>query len=147
MVLFVFGLPGRFSEWCEAVVAGLAAHALGPTERLHADTLEQLALGAMRSSAARAVVGSHQPGGALRRALVEAGQHFIVALDDPGATLAELALERGIGLAADETPPAGDPEAWWRGLTDGERAMASGALAPYVAHGENPPLVWTADLF
>src|SRR5713226_4377120 len=100
MFLFVFGLPGRFSEWCEAVVAGLAERALGPTEQLHADTLEQLALGVMRLGVAQAVVGSHQPGGALRRALVEAGQRFVVALDDPGATLAELALEPGTGLAA-----------------------------------------------
>src|SRR5438034_4995870 len=101
MFRFVFGLPGRFSEWCEAVAARLAEQALGPTTgRLHADTLEQLALGAMRVGTTQAVVFSRQPGSVLRRALVEAGQNFIVALDDPAVALVEQTLAGGVGLPA-----------------------------------------------
>jgi cytochrome c5 len=100
MFLFVLGVPGGFAEWCEAVVARLAERALSPIERLRADTLEELALAAIRSGATRAVVASHRPGGALREALAEAGEHIVVALDDPGTALAELVLHRGVALAA-----------------------------------------------
>src|SRR5438132_10849463 len=81
MFLFVIGFPGRFTAWCDAVVAGLAERSLGPTDLMHADTLEELARNVLRSGASRAVVASRQGGGRLYRALVDIGQRFIVALD------------------------------------------------------------------
>jgi len=100
MFLFVFGLPGRFAEWCDAVTARLARRALGQSELIGADTLEQIALNVIETGASQAVVSSRQPGGLLRAALVESGRNFIVALDDPGMVLADLVLGHGIALAA-----------------------------------------------
>jgi hypothetical protein len=100
MFFFSFGLPGRFAEWCDAVAAELARRALGPTELIRANTLEELALGAMRSGASLGVVSSRQPGGRLRAALVENRRNFIVALDDPAMALAGLVLDHGVELAA-----------------------------------------------
>jgi hypothetical protein len=93
MFFFVMGLPGHFSEWCDAVAVRLAERALGPTGIIHANTLEELSLGAMRSGASRAVVASRQPGGRLRAALVENGRSFVVTTDDPRNAFAELAQE------------------------------------------------------
>lgn len=99
MFLFVFGLPGEFAEWCDRVAVALARHALGPTELIAADTLEEIALNAMQTGVSQAVVSSRAPGGKLRAALVEARQNFVVALDDPGAALVDLVVGRGVDLA------------------------------------------------
>jgi hypothetical protein len=32
MILFSIGLPGRFAEWCDAVISRLAQRALGSVE-------------------------------------------------------------------------------------------------------------------
>lgn len=100
MFFFVMGLPGHFSEWCDAVAVRLAERALGPTGFIHANTLEELSLGVMRSGASRAVVAARQPGGGLRAALVENRRNFIVALDDPLTALPDLVLDQGVELAA-----------------------------------------------
>ena len=100
MLFFVIGLPSAFAEWCDAVTAELARRALGPTESIRADTLEQIALNVIATGASQAVVSSRQPGGRLRAALVENRRNFIVALDDPGMALADLVLGHGVELAA-----------------------------------------------
>jgi hypothetical protein len=53
MIFFSVGLPGRFAEWCDAVVSRLARHALGSVEVLGANTLEELALAMIRTDASR----------------------------------------------------------------------------------------------
>ena len=89
MLYFVIGLPGRFTEWCDAATAEIARRALGPTELVRADTLEEISLGMIRTGASRAVVASRQPGGRLRSALVEASRTFLVVIEDPRTALAE----------------------------------------------------------
>ena len=89
MLYFVIGLPGRFTEWCDAVTTEIARRALGPTELVRADTLEEISLWMMRTGASRGVVASRQPGGRLRSALVEAGRTFLVVVEDPRTALAE----------------------------------------------------------
>lgn len=89
MLYFVIGLPGRFTEWCDAATAEIARRALGPTELVRADTLEEISLAMLRTGASRGVVASRQPGGRLRAALVEAGRTFLVVVEDPRTALAE----------------------------------------------------------
>src|SRR5438445_12911390 len=100
MLLFVIGLPGRFAEWCDAATAEIARRALGPTEVICADTLEEISVSMIRTGAARAVVSSRQPGGRLRSALRDAGRTFIVAVDDPRRVLVETSRRQQLGLAA-----------------------------------------------
>jgi hypothetical protein len=100
MLFFVFGLPGRFAEWCDTATAELARLAPGSTELIHADTLEQIALSVIGTGAWQTVVSSRQPGGRLCSALIENARNFVVALDDPGLALADLVLGRGVELAA-----------------------------------------------
>jgi hypothetical protein len=94
MLYFVIGLPGRFTEWCDATTVEIARHALGPTELVRADTLEEISLEMIRTGASRAVVASRQPGGRLRSALVEAGRTFLVVVEDPRTALAEAVQRR-----------------------------------------------------
>jgi hypothetical protein len=89
MLYFVIGLPGRFTEWCDSATAEIARRALGPTELVRADTLEQISLAMLCSGAPRAVVASRQPGGRLRSALAASGRTFLVVVEDPRTALAE----------------------------------------------------------
>jgi hypothetical protein len=98
MFLFVMGLPGRFSAWCDAAVAELLGRERGAAPVLPADTLEELALGVMRAELSDAVISSRRPGGLLRRALIEAGRPFAVALDDPRTVLLDLVLQQEMPL-------------------------------------------------
>jgi hypothetical protein len=41
---FVIGLPGRFTEWCDAATAEIVRRALGPTELVRADPREDLGM-------------------------------------------------------------------------------------------------------
>jgi hypothetical protein len=92
MFFFVIALPGRFGAWCDSVTARLSERVLGPTQIVHANSLEELSLRAMQLDVLRAVAASRQAGGRLRRALTEAGRNFIVAFEDPRLACAELVL-------------------------------------------------------
>jgi hypothetical protein len=213
MLFFVMGFPGRFSEWCEAVAGRFAARVSGSTGTIHANTLEELALGAMKLRTSQLVIAARQPGGSLLRALAQAGRPFILVLDDPRRALAYLITGQGVGMPIatqlvasscasvmcfHETPGALvlraerdsknwvstaatiarhlqleitdgeiadivsslgegglvlDPSKiteWWEGLDPGERAIAYGALGPYLegSAGEGlGPITWAPDLF
>ena len=99
MLYFVLGATGRFSRWCETLVAELAGGHDGPAPIISANTLAELALGALRTRASQSVVASRQPTGALRRALIAAGRRSIVTLDDPRTALLELVLRQAAGIA------------------------------------------------
>jgi hypothetical protein len=100
MLYFVIGLPGRFTEWCDAATAEIARRALGPTEFVRADTLEEISLWIIRTGASRGVVASRQPGGRLRSALVEAGRTFLVVVEEPQTALLEAAQRQSNDVAA-----------------------------------------------
>ncbi len=93
MLYFVIGLPGRFAEWCDAVVAQLARRAQGAAAVLAADTLPDLAASAIRTGTSHGVVACRRPDGRLRDALAERGRRFIIALDDPRHAVADLGGE------------------------------------------------------
>src|SRR5215472_9922311 len=100
MIFFSVGLPGRFAEWCDAVVTRLARHALGSVEVVSLNTLEELALAMIRTGASHFVVCSRQPGGGVQSALTQAGKRFIAVLDEPRIALRDLALQPGYDLIA-----------------------------------------------
>lgn len=101
MLFFVTAFPGRFGEWCAAVTKGLSERALGSSvEVIRAETLDQISSGLIGRRAAQAIVMSRQPAGLLRKSLVEADRNFVVAIDDPRSSLAQIVDEEGIELAA-----------------------------------------------
>lgn len=96
MILFSVGLPSRFGEWCEAVTARLAEHALGSVETIYADTLEQFALAVMKIESSHGIIWSRQIVGRLWAALAQADKRFIVALDDPRQAVENLVRRHGM---------------------------------------------------
>ena len=98
MIFFSVGLPGRFAEWCDAVISRLAQRVLGSVEVLSLNTLEELALVMIRTDASHFVVCSRQPGGGVQTALTQAGKRFIAVLDEPRIALRDLALRPGYDL-------------------------------------------------
>src|SRR3974390_1457925 len=100
MLYFVIGLPGRFTEWCDAATAAITRRALGPTELVRADALGEISLAMIHTGASRAVVASRQPGGRLRSALVGAGRTFLVVVEDPRTAFAEAVQRQRNDVAA-----------------------------------------------
>ena len=90
MIFFSIGLPSRFAEWCDAVAARLAERRLGPVEICPIQTLEELAVAALRTRAAHLLARCRQPVLRLQTEIVASGRPFLVALGDPGAALRDL---------------------------------------------------------
>lgn len=106
MIFFTVGLPGRFVEWCDAVIVALAASTGGsvsleawptPAEMFGFQALgaalDQLALKLIADSPDHLVMGIRQPSERLRIALVDTKAPFIVALDDPRTAAAEVHVD------------------------------------------------------
>jgi hypothetical protein len=98
MIVYSFGFPGRFAEWCDAACVRLAERAVGPADLLGADTIEEVGLAATQARSAHAVIASRQPSARLCNAIAEAGGRFILAVDDPRAALRDLTSRRGLGF-------------------------------------------------
>ncbi|HEX3952475.1 MAG TPA: hypothetical protein VHW90_02810 [Stellaceae bacterium] len=106
MIYFTVGLPGRFAEWCDAVISYLAASRGGSvsieTWPSAADmlafqplvpVLNHVALSLIADNPDHLVMGIRQPNEQLRDALVETEAAFIVALDDPRLAAAEVFVD------------------------------------------------------
>ena len=71
MLLFVIGLSGRFAEWCDNLTLQLGQGALGQSEIVHANTLEEIARNLLQQGTSQGTVALRHPGGRVRRALAE----------------------------------------------------------------------------
>ena len=100
MIFFCIGFPSRFADWCDSVTVRLAQSALGSTEVLSLNTLEELALAAIKIGAAHLVVCSRQPAGRVAMVLAEANRRFIAVLDEPRAAVQDLVTRPGYDLVA-----------------------------------------------
>jgi hypothetical protein len=100
MIFFSIGLPGRFAEWCDAVIFRLTQRALGSVELVSLNTLDELALAMIKTGASHFVVCSRQPGGGVQTALAQSAKRFIAVLDEPRAALRDLATRPGFDLIA-----------------------------------------------
>ena len=103
LILFSIGLPGRFGEWCDAVVAGLARRLRAeiqicrwPTPddmvayRPAGPILDELARLLMQSPGGDIVIGARQADPALCRVLAETQARFVVAIEHPRVAAADL---------------------------------------------------------
>ena len=112
MILVCIGLPGRFAEWCDAVIARLADRAGGvvgirvcPTleemvgYRPIASTIDEAALALLKGELSHLVIGARQPDLQLRAALVQTNARFVIALDDPRIAVYELLNRTGNDLS------------------------------------------------
>ncbi|MGH9593764.1 MAG: hypothetical protein ACRD5L_11770, partial [Bryobacteraceae bacterium] len=102
MILFCVSLPGRFGEWCDAVIGRLAATVLGPIVSTGANTAEELAAELVTTGGQHFYVGARQPSRWLRDQLTTTNKNFIVAVDDPRNAASDLIIRHHLD-AADAT--------------------------------------------
>jgi hypothetical protein len=95
MIFPSLGLPSPYADRCDAILGRLAAAALGETGIIAANTIEEIARGALKSPSSHLVVSSRDPMAGLLTALASAGRPFLLVLDDPRASCREL-MARGI---------------------------------------------------
>jgi hypothetical protein len=100
MFLFCVSLPGRFGNWCDAVIARLALATLGSVASTGANTAAELAVALIGSDSDHIYVGSRNPSRWLRESLVAIDSNFVVALEDPRHVVTELITEHHLELAA-----------------------------------------------
>jgi hypothetical protein len=100
MIFFCIGFPSRFADWCDSVTLRLVQCALGSTELLSLNTVEELALAAIKIGASHLVVCSRQPAGRVAMVLAEANRRFIAVLDEPRAAVQDLVTRPGYDLVA-----------------------------------------------
>jgi hypothetical protein len=106
LILLSVGLPGRFTRFCEAVMARLAGCAGGTVvastwpslaEMFSYEplppTLDELARVLISGSSSHVVIGVRQPDARLRSALSEGNTRFVLAFDDPCTAAAEIIAE------------------------------------------------------
>jgi hypothetical protein len=113
-VIFVsVGLPGRFAEWCDAVIVRLAESlggmvavaACSPLNELLAaqprgSALEQIGTTLIGACQTHLVIAARQPEERLVKVLTETGKRFVVAVEDPRAAVADIAARADFELAA-----------------------------------------------
>jgi hypothetical protein len=100
MIFFCIGFPSRFADWCDAVTAQLVQCAFGPTNIVSLNTLEELAVAAIRAGTAHLVVCSRQPAGRVATVLSEVQSRFIAMLDEPRDAVQDLATRPGYDVVA-----------------------------------------------
>lgn len=102
------GLPGRFADWCSAVMQRLAARdgarvastTWPPVRDMFGyealgSTLDEVARVLISNSATHLVMSARQPDDRLRNALAERNAPFLVALDDPRNAAGDILAETG----------------------------------------------------
>src|SRR5579862_424708 len=92
MILFCVSLPGRFGEWCDAVIWRLAESVLGHVVSTGANTVEELGSELIRTEGQHFYVGARQPSRWWRENLMATGKNFVVAVDDPRHAASDLII-------------------------------------------------------
>ncbi len=103
MIFMCVGLPGRFAEWCDAVIAHLAEPTGGAVgilahPKVHEmlgygpimPTSEEAVLTMLKGQFSHVVVGARQPDAGLQKALTQTNARFVMALDDPRIAVGNL---------------------------------------------------------
>jgi hypothetical protein len=100
MIVFSFGLPGPFANWCAQAILRIAQSELGEVDTIAAETLEEFAKGLLSMGALHHVITAHQPSRRFHEAIVEAKAPIILSVCNPRTAVAELVLEHGYDLAS-----------------------------------------------
>jgi len=99
MILFSFAVPGRFGEWCDAIMSRMAEAALGSVTVVGANSPEEMATDLIRSEGANFLVRGPQPGPWLSQLLRTTGKPFTIALNDPREAAFDLIFRHGLDMA------------------------------------------------
>jgi|GraSoiStandDraft_28_1057319.scaffolds.fasta_scaffold23180_3 hypothetical protein len=96
MIFFSVGVPSRFAEWCDALIAALVAKAHGPADLAGGNTLEEIGRALLQSKEEHLIVSTRQLAEDLRAALANAGAPFVLSFDDPRIAVKNLIDVHGL---------------------------------------------------
>jgi hypothetical protein len=99
MILFAFAVPGRFGEWCDAIISRLVATALGSVLPIGANSADEMACHLIQSEGSTFLARGPQPEPWLCRILGSTNKPFTVALDDPRDAALDLIYRHGLEMA------------------------------------------------
>jgi hypothetical protein len=99
MIFVSVGLPGRFTQSCDAILVQLVSKALGSAELIATNTLDDLAISMIRTGASHLVMSSRQPSSRLRGILSAGGTRFMLTIEDARTAVADLMMGQGSSLA------------------------------------------------
>ena len=100
MIFFSVGLPSKLAQICDSLLHRLAEAAFGSVEWGALNSLDEIAVAAIRSGAPHLVASSRQPVLRLQTEIVQSGRPFLVALDDLHLALHEAIERPGYDMAA-----------------------------------------------
>src|SRR5215216_5806794 len=98
MIVFAFGLPGRFSEWCYTAIVRVVEAAAGPTAPVEPGNAEEMISQLLNAEIGNVLVNGRQPQAWLHRILSSTNKPFIVALQDPRQAVWELISQNGFDI-------------------------------------------------
>jgi hypothetical protein len=99
MVLFLFGIPGRFDDWCHAAITRIAEMTVGPLTAVSPASPEELGLALIEAEGSNVLVKGFLPGAWVRRILVATNKPSVICLNDPRRAARELISNNGLELA------------------------------------------------
>jgi len=98
MILFSLGIPGAFSDWCDALAHRIASETHAGVTPVSVDSLAELGLAQIRTASPHFIGISRTPGQDLRLAQLDHRSRIVLALDDPRHALADLVHKHGFPL-------------------------------------------------
>lgn len=98
MIVPTVGLPGRFAEWCEALVFELAAAASPQPQIFPANSLDDIGREYLARNCANAVAVAREPRASLRQSLLAGNMPFLLLLQPPDACAAALVKDHDYEL-------------------------------------------------
>lgn len=99
MVIFAFAVPGRFGDWCDAMVLRMAETALGTVLAVGANSPEEMATNLIAGEGANFVIRGPQPGPWLCQILKTTQRPFTIALNDPRDAALDLIFRNELEMA------------------------------------------------
>jgi len=99
MIYAIAGLPSRFSEWCETVLAALVSASGANADLLVADSLAMLGEQLLARDSLTAVIVTRQPLRSLCDALLATPRAPMVVLDEPDHAVSALIADYGLSYA------------------------------------------------
>jgi hypothetical protein len=99
MIVFAFAVPGRFGEWCDALIARMIEQCLGTVIAISANSSDEVVGHLIRSEGSNFLVKGAQPEPWLHHILRSTERPFMIALDDPRDAALDLIYRHGLEMA------------------------------------------------
>lgn len=99
MIYCTFGVPSRFSEYCESSLVELVAVHSSRPQPFVVEILQQIGRELLSRNCLDAIVVARQPELALSKEILSSKRPVMVTLDRPGAAIGALQVDHGVPYA------------------------------------------------